>query len=91
MAHLTNVIRYLAASPGTHHEDFIRFLAALPVAVVFIVALLDIIYRAKKWPSVSQRFQDWTGNHPILAAGLAVVLGALLGHFFWWPWKKPWE
>ena len=61
-----------------------RVLAAVPVIVVLAVAGLDIFFEAVHWPSISQRLQTWTGEHPLLAAGLVVVLGALIGHFLFW-------
>jgi branched-subunit amino acid transport protein len=61
-----------------------RLLLSIPVSVLLAVALLDIYLETKTWPSISQRLQAWTTDHPVLAAGLVAVLGALVGHFLFW-------
>jgi hypothetical protein len=91
MALVDVIVGQASALPVSHHEEIVKYLATMPVAVVFFVGVLDIVWSLKHRPSVSQRFQSWTGDHPLLAAGVAAVVGALLGHFFLWPVKWPWQ
>jgi uncharacterized integral membrane protein len=68
----------------------IRFIAAAIVLVFFAVTVLDLAFLVQKTPSVAQRLQNWSRSAPLAAAGLAAVIGALLGHFFLWAplWDK---
>ena len=62
----------------------IRLVAAFPVLMFFGAALVDLFCEVMKWPGVGDRLQDWASQHPALSAGMGIVLGALLGHFFLW-------
>ena len=62
-----------------------RILLSIPVLVLLLVVLSDITLEWKEWPSISQRIQTWTGENPLLGAGLTLVLGAVVGHFLFWP------
>jgi hypothetical protein len=68
----------------SHSQIAVR-LIALVLTVFFLGgAGLDALSAFKGWPGIAERLQGWTGNHPLLAAGLAALTGALLGHFFFW-------
>ena len=68
-----------------HQQVAARVLLSIPVVVLIAVALLDIYLESRDWPSISQRLQAWTTAHPALSGGLVMVLGALIGHFLFWP------
>jgi hypothetical protein len=67
-----------------HSQAAVRLLAAALVAVFLVAAVLDLICESRRWPGVADRLVAWTGHHPLLSAGLAATLGALMGHFFFW-------
>jgi hypothetical protein len=68
---------------GDHHEGLIQKLILALLGVVLVITAMDMMFWWHEAPSVAYRIQGWSANHPLLAAGLAVVLGAMLGHFFW--------
>lgn len=72
-------------------QSFVRVMIAMLLSVLIIVLLLDAIFELAHLPSVAQHFQTWSGEHPLLSAGLVVVLGAMVGHFFFWPIPPRWE
>jgi len=80
-------IGFTEGRPELEPQVAARLLLSIPVTVLLAVALLDIFLEARKWPSISQRLQTWTTDHPLLAAGLVAVLGALVGHFLFWQFK----
>jgi hypothetical protein len=47
------------------------------------IAFIDIYLEARRWRPIGPRLQTWSDRYPLAAASLALVLGALLGHFFW--------
>ena len=51
----------------------------LPIAVAFIEGELE--RRGRR--TIGQRLATWSRRNPWFAAVLSIVLGALIGHFFW--------
>lgn len=66
-------------------QTFVRVLIGALLVVMIIIAVLDVFFELRRLPSIAQHLQTWSGEHPLLAAGLVVVLGAMVGHFFLWP------
>jgi len=66
--------------------DVNRFILALGV-VAFgfpaVVAVLDLWFRRRGGPTVGQTVQAWSRRYPVFALAFAIVLGLLVGHFFW--------
>jgi len=69
----------------------------LVVAIVVAVAACDLVYAImSRGHHISQTlaefFESWSKQHPVSAAFLALLLGAMVSHFFWstghpgWPW-----
>jgi hypothetical protein len=68
----------------TFGQGAIRVVAAGIVLVFFFVTVLDLAFQVQGSPSIAQRLQVWSRSRPLPAASLAAVIGALLGHFFFW-------
>jgi hypothetical protein len=60
-----------------------RFILILMVALLLAVAGFDLFFHTKKTPPIGERLHDWARKYPVYASILAVLIGALLGHFFW--------
>lgn len=61
----------------------LRILALVVLVAMCALAALDFVCEATRRRSVGQRFQTWSRRYPMYAFALIVVIGALLGHFFW--------
>jgi H+/Cl- antiporter ClcA len=70
------------------------------IGLLVVVVVGDLYYALKngrRWisQSISDHFELWCRLHPLSAALLAMVVGALVSHFFWstghpGPWPLPW-
>jgi len=70
------------------------------VAVLLVVVLGDLYFalrNGRAWlrQSISDYFELWCRLHPVSAALLALLAGAMVSHFFWstghpGPWPLPW-
>ncbi len=59
-------------------------LAGVVVVVALLaIALIDLYLEVRRWEPLGRRLRTWSDKYPLFAAGLAALLGALLGHFFW--------
>lgn len=61
----------------------LRALALVVLVTLCVLAVLDFVCELTRRRSLGQRFQTWSRRYPVYAFGLIVVIGALLGHFFW--------
>ena len=61
----------------------LRILALVVLVAMCALAALDFACELTRRRSVGQRFQTWSRRYPMYAFALIVVVGALLGHFFW--------
>lgn len=61
----------------------LRALALVLLLALCALAVLDFLCELTRRRSLGQRFQTWSRRYPVYAFGLIVVIGALLGHFFW--------
>jgi hypothetical protein len=61
----------------------ITIVALVVLAMLFLIAAVDAVLEAGRWEPIDQRLQTWSGRYPYVAVALSVLLGALLGHFFW--------
>ena len=61
----------------------LRALAFLVLIVMCALAALDFVCELTRRRSLGQRFSAWSRRYPAYAFVLVVVIGALLGHFFW--------
>ncbi len=55
----------------------------LVVAFLLGVALFDVWFEYRRWKTIGDRLRSWSGRYPLLASAFALLLGAMLGHFFW--------
>ena len=53
------------------------------VGLLLSIAVIDIYLETRRWRPIGLRLQTWSDRYPLAAASLGLVLGALLGHFFW--------
>jgi hypothetical protein len=61
----------------------ISIVALVVLAMMFGIAAVDAVLEAGRWEPIDQRLQTWSGRYPYFAVALSLLLGALLGHFFW--------
>lgn len=61
----------------------ISIVGLVVLAMMFGIAALDAVLEAGRWVPIDQRLQTWSGRYPYFAVALALLLGAMLGHFFW--------
>ena len=61
----------------------ITIVALVVLAMLFGIAAVDAVLEAGRWEPIDRRLQTWSGRYPYFAVALSVLLGALLGHFFW--------
>jgi hypothetical protein len=61
----------------------LRILALVVLVAMCVLAALDFVCEVTRRRSLGQRFQTWSRRYPMYAFALIVVIGALLGHFFW--------
>ena len=61
----------------------ITIVALVVLAMLFGIAAIDAVLEAGRWEPIDGRLQTWSGRYPYFAVALSVLLGALLGHFFW--------
>jgi hypothetical protein len=64
-------------------ETGLRALALVALLAMCALAVLDFVCELTRRRSIGQRFQTWSRRYPMYAFALVLVLGALLGHFFW--------
>ena len=70
------------------HQDAGNFNAGISVvvAVLFVILIVitevDLYYEVTDQTPIGWRVRNWAQANPLLAAGLLLGLGALLGHFF---------
>jgi hypothetical protein len=53
------------------------------VLMLLGVAVVDVGLEYRRWRTIGDRLRAWSGRYPVLAAAFALLLGAMLGHFFW--------
>jgi hypothetical protein len=61
----------------------ISIVGLVVLAMMFGIAAVDAVLEAGRWMPIDRRLQTWSGRYPYFAVGLSVLLGAMLGHFFW--------
>jgi hypothetical protein len=61
----------------------ITVVALVVLAMLFGIAAIDAVLEAGRWEPIDGRLQTWSGRYPYFAVALSVLLGAMLGHFFW--------
>ena len=61
----------------------ITIVGLVVLAMMFGIAAVDAVLEAGRWEPIDQRLQTWSGRYPYFAVALSLLLGALLGHFFW--------
>jgi hypothetical protein len=64
-------------------EVGLRALALLVLVAACALAVLDFLCEVTRRRSLGQRFRTWSRRYPLYAFALILVVGALLGHFFW--------
>lgn len=58
------------------------------VGIVFVVLLLsilglDVLLEFRHQPALGEWVAKWAKRYPLFVAALALVFGAMVGHFFW--------
>ncbi len=58
------------------------------VGIVFIAIFLgvlgiDIALELRREPPLGAWVANWARRYPLFATGLALIFGAMTGHFFW--------
>jgi hypothetical protein len=61
----------------------ISIVGLVALAMMFGIAAVDAVLEAGRWEPIDQRLQTWSGRYPYFAVALSLLLGAMLGHFFW--------
>jgi hypothetical protein len=61
----------------------ITVVALVVLAMMIGIAAVDAVLEAGRWEPIDRRLQTWSGRYPYFAVAVSVLLGALLGHFFW--------
>ncbi len=61
----------------------ITIVALVVLAMMIGIAAVDAVLEAGRWEPIDRRLQTWSGRYPYFAVAVSVLLGALLGHFFW--------
>lgn len=64
---------------------WIRAPLLVVLAMMFAVAALDFWFELRGEPAVGDYMSRWSRRYPIFAAFLALIVGAMLAHFFWQP------
>jgi hypothetical protein len=64
---------------------FVRAPALVLLTALFVISVLDFWLEATDQPTVGDHVARWTRRYPLFAAGLALLVGAMVGHFFWQP------
>jgi hypothetical protein len=58
------------------------------VGIVFVAILLgilgiDVVLELRQQPPLGEWVATWSRRYPLFATALALVFGAMVGHFFW--------
>jgi hypothetical protein len=58
------------------------------VGIVFVGLLLailglDVVLEVRHQPPLGEWVATWARRYPLFATALALVFGAMVGHFFW--------
>ena len=53
------------------------------VAMLLGVVVFDVWFEYRRWRTIGDRLRTWSARYPLLASAFALLLGAMLGHFFW--------
>lgn len=61
----------------------ITIVALVVLAMMIGIAAVDAVLEAGRWEPIDKRLQTWSGRYPYFAVAVSVLLGAMLGHFFW--------
>lgn len=56
---------------------------AVVVLLLLGVVGFDVWFEHKGVRTIGDRLRAWSARYPLLAAAFALLLGAMLGHFFW--------
>lgn len=51
--------------------------------LLFAIVAVDFGCELSGRPPVGRWVEAWSRRYPLFAAGVALVFGALVGHFFW--------
>lgn len=60
----------------------IVLLVIVVAATFYTLAVIDFYFEWHRRRTLGQRLQTWTKSYPLYAAGLILVLGAMVGHFY---------
>ena len=53
------------------------------IAIMLGVLGIDLVLEYRREPPLGQWVANWTKRYPLFATGLALIFGAMVGHFFW--------
>ena len=63
----------------------ITLLSLFTLGLLLGIVLLDLFFESRHYRPLGQLVANWSRRYPLFSAGLALVFGALLSHFFWPP------
>jgi hypothetical protein len=58
------------------------------VGIVFVTIMLgilgiDVVLELRHQPPLGEWVATWSRRYPLFASALALIFGAMVGHFFW--------
>jgi hypothetical protein len=78
-----------AAHANPWAQTAIAVIALVVIAALLSVTLADVALELLGQSSIGQRIQRWARRYVVVSTILVLVVGALLGHFFWQPTPAP--
>lgn len=60
----------------------VRVLCAVVLGILAAAASLDFYLELKNWTPLGARIKAWAERYPGFMAALALIFGAMVGHFF---------
>ena len=64
------------------YQTGMAVVVAVILSMLYAIAVLDILCYWRGWPSIGFRVQQWSKQNAWFVAGLLLLFGAFLGHFF---------
>ena len=60
----------------------VRVLCAVVLGILAAAAALDFYLELRNWTPLGARIRAWAERYPGFMAALALIFGAMVGHFF---------
>jgi hypothetical protein len=69
--------------PNPWAQVAITVIALLVILALLAVVLVDVSLEVRGRRPIGRRIQRWSRRYVVVSTLLVLVVGALLGHFFW--------